>query len=61
VAREVHDRMPVILEAAHYDAWLACEDGPLVPFPADRMTARPVNRYVNNVRNQGEKCIGPPE
>jgi putative SOS response-associated peptidase YedK len=61
LAREVHDRMPVILDAADYDAWLGCEDVPLVSFPADRMTARPVNRWVNNVKNQGEKCIRAPE
>ena len=53
--------MPVILDAADYDAWLACDDVPLVPFPVDRMTARPVNRWVNNVKNQGEKCVAPPD
>ena len=57
LASEVHDRMPVILDAKDYDAWLACEDVPLVPFPVKRMSARPVNRWVNNVKNQGEKCV----
>jgi putative SOS response-associated peptidase YedK len=61
LAREVHDRMPAILDAKDYDAWLSCIDVPLVPFPAERMTARPVNRWVNNVKNQGEQCVAPPE
>jgi putative SOS response-associated peptidase YedK len=39
---------------------LACEDVPLVPFPVKRMSVRPVNRWVNNVRNQGPQCIEPP-
>ena len=61
LARAVHDRMPVILDATDYDTWLKCQDVPLRSFPADRMSARPVNRFVNNARNQGEKCISPPE
>jgi putative SOS response-associated peptidase YedK len=61
LAREVHDRMPVILDAKDYDAWLECRDAPLLPFPAERMSARPVNRFVNNARNQGAKCIEPPD
>jgi putative SOS response-associated peptidase YedK len=53
--------MPVILDAKDYDTWLSGEQVPLVSFPADRMTARPVNRYVNNARNQGPECVAPPE
>ena len=53
--------MPVIIDARDYDAWLCCQELPLVPFPAERMTARPVSRYVNNVRNQGEQCIASPD
>jgi putative SOS response-associated peptidase YedK len=60
LARAVHDRMPVIIDAPDYDAWLTGEQIPLVPFPAERMTARPVSRYVNNVRNQGPECLNPP-
>jgi len=40
LAPQVHDRTPVILAAADYDAWLAGEQVPLVPYPANRMTAR---------------------
>jgi putative SOS response-associated peptidase YedK len=60
LARDVHDRMPVILDPAEYDAWLSGEQVPLDPFPPDRMTARPVSRYVNNARNQGAECIAQP-
>jgi putative SOS response-associated peptidase YedK len=60
LAKQVHDRMPVILDAEDYDAWLACEEVPLAPFPSDRMTARPVSTYVNNVKNQGPACLDPP-
>lgn len=58
---EIHDRMPVILDAKQYDAWLNCEDVPLVPFSADRMTARLVSRYVNKVGNEGEECLASPD
>ena len=54
---QVHDRMPVILDADDYDAWLAGEQVPLVPFPSDRMTARPVNTCVGNVK--GPLCVEP--
>jgi putative SOS response-associated peptidase YedK len=67
VGAEVHNRMPVILDQANYDAWLdpTNEDkvrlqSLLLPFPHERMSARPVNRYVNNARNEGAECIGPP-
>jgi len=59
LAKKVHDRMPVILDADDYDDWLACMDVPLVPFPSDRMTARHVNSYVINVKNQGPQCVEP--
>lgn len=59
LAAAIHDRMPVILDSADYDAWLTGEQVPLVPFPADRMTVRPVSQYVNSVKNQGPMCIEP--
>lgn len=61
---EVHDRMPVILAAADYDAWLDpanSDPSPLLrPFAADRMTTRPVNKFVSNARHEGEQCIAAP-
>ena len=59
LARAAHHRMPVILDAADYAPWLAGDPIPLIPFPAQRMTARRVSRYVNNVRNQGPECLAP--
>lgn len=58
---QVHVRMPVILDAADYDAWLTEEEVPLIPFPADRMTARTVSTFVNNARHEGLQCIEPRE
>ena len=60
LAKQVHDRMPVILHAADYDGWLAGEQIPLASFPSDRMTARPETTYVNNVKNQGPECVAEP-
>jgi putative SOS response-associated peptidase YedK len=59
LAAQVHDRMPVIVDPEDYDAWLACEQIPLVPYPADRMTAKPVSVAVNSVKNQGPECVEP--
>jgi putative SOS response-associated peptidase YedK len=55
-----HERMPVILDEADYDAWLHCEEIPLVPFPADRMTERRMSTYINNSRNEGPECLATP-
>ena len=63
----IHDRMPVILPAADYDAWLD-PDPPsadeltalLRPYPSDEMTASPVDRLVNDPRNDAPACIAPP-
>jgi putative SOS response-associated peptidase YedK len=67
VGAKVHDRMPVILDERHYDAWLdpTNDDAAklqklLVTFPAKRMTARAVSTVVNNARNEGEACVAPP-
>ena len=57
LASEVHNRMPAILDADDYDAWLAGEEIPLVPFDSERMTARPISTTINNVKNQGPQCV----
>jgi putative SOS response-associated peptidase YedK len=57
LASEVHNRMPVILDADDYNAWLAGEEVPLVPFDSGRMTARPISTTINNVKNQGAACV----
>lgn len=67
VAAQVHDRMPIILPPDAWDTWLdprMCDRGSLeallVPYPADRMAARPVSRRVNNVRNDDPGCLEAP-
>ena len=64
VAR-LHDRMPVVLDRADWDAWLG-ETTPLVelrtlmrPAPASTMDAYAVSSAVNNVRNEGPELLAP--
>jgi putative SOS response-associated peptidase YedK len=67
VAR-VHNRMPVILTADAMARWLgdrplAADDLRLLvrPLPAERMESRQVSRYVSNSRNEGPRCLAPPD
>ena len=60
----IHHRMPVILAPADYDAWLeprpasaAALHDLLRPYPGAAMTAIPIGRHVNNVRNDDPACI----
>lgn len=59
----IHDRMPVILHSDTYDTWLrgsaeAAND--LVHAPPTGLLANvPVSTFVNNSRNDGERCITP--
>jgi putative SOS response-associated peptidase YedK len=62
---EVHDRMPVIIEPADFDTWLA-KDTPkeqlkelIRSYPFDRMSVEQVSTYVNNARHQGPECQAP--
>lgn len=62
--RPVHDRMPVILPASAWSAWLdpANDDlemlsGLLVPAPVGLLTMYPVSTAVNNVRSKGADLI----
>ena len=61
----VHDRMPVILPAGSYDAWLDPEAerdelaALLAPYPEDEMEAYPVSRFVNSPSNNDPRCIEP--
>jgi putative SOS response-associated peptidase YedK len=66
LVRPVHDRVPVILPARHWQAWLdrdlqdAAELVPLLqPYPADAMRAYPVEQLVSNPRNDGPRCLTP--
>lgn len=61
----VHDRMPVMLLTQDSDHWLdptAKIDelrGLLRPYDPSLMKAYAVNRAVNSVKNDDEKCIEP--
>jgi putative SOS response-associated peptidase YedK len=66
----VHNRMPLILDEGDWAAWLGKggEDPParlselqhlFRPYDSKRMKLRPVSTYVNNARNEGEKCVEP--
>jgi putative SOS response-associated peptidase YedK len=59
----IQDRMPVIIERADWPLWLGEEDGDatalLRPLPADRLRIWPVERTVNNVRNDGPELLVP--
>lgn len=63
VVAPYHDRMPVILPPEQYDAWLDYETPEtelrslLVPYPADRMSARPANPVVNKASVEGPECL----
>lgn len=63
---ELHDRMPVVLPATSYEEWLdpantdASRTTQLIQTHAlSEFRAYPVSTYVNNPRNQGERCLEP--
>lgn len=63
--RELHDRMPVILDAAGRDAWLDPATPPgalqslLAPPPEDALEAWPVSRRVNSPFNEDAALLEP--
>ena len=66
LVRPIHDRMPVILSASGYAAWLdpAIEDPRqlmplLAPYPSDEMEAQPVGDFVNSPAHDSPQCIEP--
>ena len=65
LAGEIHNRMPVILPAGSYDAWLDPEAEKeelvalLTPYPEAGMEAYPVSRFVNSPSNNDPRCIEP--
>lgn len=64
--KPIHDRMPVILKKEDEDLWLNpdIQNSDVVlhllkPFSSDDMETYEISTYVNNPRNEGEKCIVP--
>ncbi len=68
LVRPIHDRMPVIIDAADYDLWLdpaVTQPEPLVkllrPYPSRQMTAHAVSTLVNSPAHDDPRCIEPAE
>lgn len=66
--RALHERMPLLVDPAGYDAWLdpAARDVAVVlaALPTSRasaLRARRVSTRVNDVRNDDPSCLGPAE
>jgi putative SOS response-associated peptidase YedK len=58
LAAQAHGRMPCILAASDYDAWLTEGEQELLrPYPADLLFARKVSSYVSKAGNEGPECI----
>ena len=62
--KPIHARMPAILPASRFDAWLDPAAAPadlealLAPY-AGEMSTRPVGRWVNDVHNDDAGCVEP--
>lgn len=58
---EIHDRMPLILDASDTDRWLdpKVEDASdlIRSFPPELMLAKPVSTLVNSPRNDVPECV----
>lgn len=64
LVRDIHDRMPVILNESDFKTWLNPSECPsedleklLAPYPAAEMEAFAVSKAVNNPRNDSRDCI----
>lgn len=61
--RSVHERMPVIVPAAHYTRWLDAASTDVadlvVPWSGEPLRVYPVSRRVNAVHNDDEKIRDP--
>jgi len=55
-ARQVHDRMPVIVDTAQFEPWLSGAEGTdvLKPAPDGLLQMWPVSRRVNSSRAPGD-------
>jgi len=61
---DLHDRMPVILDAAQFDMWLDEDHQPspdvLKPYDSAQVRMRPVSRSLNSVKNEGPELLDAP-
>ena len=59
LVRQIHDRMPAILEPAGYERWLGVEPDPhdlLISYPSEPMTIWPISTRVNKPRMMIRRC-----
>ena len=66
MARDIHDRMPVVLSREDYELWLDPEvedrgrlEQLLLPLSDDVLVADPVSTFVNKPTNDGPACVEP--
>ena len=64
VMQPVHNRMPALIPQDAMQDWLQSEDTHVIdalmqPAADDSISAVEVSSYVNNAKNEGEKCIRP--
>jgi putative SOS response-associated peptidase YedK len=59
---KIHNRMPFIVQPRQYEWWLDDEQFRAVLDAPDRsaLEARPVQRELNNIRNEGDELLKPP-
>lgn len=59
----IHNRMPVLLDAATAPAWLDGDNATAVnliqPYAADALTETALDTYVNSSRVEGPRCLTP--
>lgn len=65
---DIHHRMPVMMADDQVDVWLDPKvvdpialKNLLVPAPDQWLSVRPVDRHVNNARNDDPKCLASPD
>ena len=65
--KELHDRMPVLLDKGDLDIWLSADNASqqqrselLKPCASDLLAIAPANPWLNRVTNEGPRCLEPP-
>ena len=60
LVRQIHHRMPAILDPTTYDRWLGLEPDPqdlLIAYPSELMTMSPISRRVNAPENDDPSLL----
>jgi putative SOS response-associated peptidase YedK len=63
LVKPFHERMPAVLEAGQFGAWLGGKLSDalalLKPYPVELMESWPVSNAVNSVKNDGPELLAP--